>query len=63
MNLRPYQQRVIDQLYGWWVAHPDISAAPILELPTGAGKSIVIAELVRLLEHPGYFLQLPRGLL
>lgn len=57
-TLRPYQQRVIDQLYGWWVAHPDITAAPILELPTGAGKSIVIAELVRLLfdtwpeDHP-----------
>ena len=26
--LRPYQQRSIDQLYQWWVAHPGIEAAP-----------------------------------
>ncbi len=57
-TLRPYQQRVLDELYAWWVAHPAITAAPILELPTGAGKSVLIAELVRLLfdtwpeDHP-----------
>ena len=49
MNLRPYQQRAIDQLYGWWVANPGHQAAPVMVLPTGAGKSVVIAELVRLL--------------
>jgi len=56
--LRPYQQRSIDQLYQWWVAHPGIEAAPIVCMPTGSGKSVVIAELCRLLfdtwpeEHP-----------
>ncbi len=49
MNLRPYQQRAIDDLYHWWVAHPGHGASPLLVLPTGAGKSVVIAELVRLL--------------
>ena len=58
MILRPYQQATLDALYAWWVAHPGIDQAPILVLPTGAGKSIVIAELTRLLfdtwpeEHP-----------
>ncbi len=46
---RPYQQESIDQLYRWWVDHPGVDQSPILVLPTGAGKSIVIAELVRLL--------------
>jgi DNA repair protein RadD len=58
MNLRPYQQRSIDQLYQWWVAHPGITETPICVMPTGSGKSVVIAELCRLLfdtwpeEHP-----------
>ncbi len=58
MNLRPYQQRTLDCLYQWWLAHPAITDAPLLVLPTGAGKSVVIAELVRLLfdtwpdDHP-----------
>lgn len=58
MILRPYQQASIDALYSWWCTHPGVESAPILVLPTGAGKSVVIAELVRLLfdtwpeEHP-----------
>lgn len=58
MKLRPYQQETIDALYHWWIAHPGVDQAPILTLPTGSGKSVVIAELVRLLfdtwpeEHP-----------
>lgn len=58
MILRPYQQRSIDALYHWWVAHPGTHENPICVLPTGAGKSVVIAELCRLLfdtwpdEHP-----------
>lgn len=56
MNLRPYQQRAIDQLYQWWMAHPGENG--ILSMPTGSGKSIVIAELTRMLfdtwpeDHP-----------
>lgn len=65
MILRPYQQATLDQLYTWWVAHPGIDAAPLLVLPTGAGKSVVIAELVRLLfdtwpdEHPRTLVLVP----
>jgi len=49
MKLRDYQQESIDALYTWWVSHPGVEHAPILVLPTGAGKSVVIAELTRLL--------------
>lgn len=58
MILRPYQQRAIDQLYSWWVQRPGITETPICVMPTGSGKSVVIAELCRLLfdtwpeEHP-----------
>lgn len=47
MTLRPYQQESLDHLYQWWLDYPD--GTPLLVQPTGAGKSIVIAELVRLL--------------
>ena len=46
MILRPYQQTAIDQLYYYWTSHP--ASLPIVCMPTGSGKSIVIAELVRL---------------
>lgn len=47
-TIRPYQQRAIDALYQWWTTH-ERDQIPLLVLPTGAGKSLVIAELVRLL--------------
>lgn len=47
-TIRDYQQRAIDALYTWWTTH-DRDQIPLLVLPTGAGKSVVIAELVRLL--------------
>lgn len=56
--LRPYQQRVLDMLYTWWTQHPGVEEAPVCVMPTGSGKSVVIAELARLLfdtwpdEHP-----------
>ena len=49
MELRSYQQNSIDGLYSWWQKHAGIADCPLLVLPTGAGKSVVIAELVRLL--------------
>lgn len=58
MILRNYQQQSLDALYAWWMAHPGITETPILVAPTGSGKSVVIAELVRLLfdtwpdQHP-----------
>lgn len=47
-TIRPYQQRAIDALYTWWTTH-DRTQIPLVVLPTGAGKSVVLAELVRLL--------------
>lgn len=47
-SIRPYQQRAIDELYRWWTTH-DRTQIPLVVLPTGAGKSVVLAELVRLL--------------
>lgn len=42
--LRPYQQRAIDQLYKWLELN---SGNPCLVLPTGSGKSHIIAELCK----------------
>ena len=49
MILRKYQQRSIDALYEWWRRHQAATDAPLCVLPTGGGKSVVIAELCRLL--------------
>lgn len=43
--LRDYQQRAIDQLYAWFAAGN--SGNPCMVLPTGAGKSHIIAALVK----------------
>lgn len=42
--LRPYQQRAIDQLYEWFGKH---QGNPCLVLPTGAGKSHIVAALCK----------------
>lgn len=58
MKLRAYQQACLDRLYAWWMSHPGNHQAPIVTVPTGGGKSIIIAELCRLLfdtwpeQHP-----------
>ncbi len=58
MQIREYQQLSLDRLYQWWVDHPGVENVPLLVLPTGSGKSVVLAELVRLLfntwpsDHP-----------
>lgn len=58
MKLRPYQQGCIDGLYKWWSEHRETTDTPLVVVPTGGGKSIIIAELVRLLfdtyaeDHP-----------
>jgi DNA repair protein RadD len=44
MDLRPYQRASLDALYASW-ARQDGSG--LIVLPTGAGKSLVIAALVR----------------
>lgn len=47
--LRDYQQASLDKLYHWWQTHPGIDEAPLVVVPTGGGKSWIIAELTRLL--------------
>ncbi len=44
LELREYQQRSIDQLYDWFKNH---QGNPCLNLPTGSGKSIIIASLCK----------------
>jgi len=45
IQLRPYQSRVLDELWEWFAAHGD--GDPIIEACVGAGKSVLIAELCR----------------
>ncbi|MFM2054710.1 MAG: Salicola phage CGphi29, partial [Pseudomonadota bacterium] len=45
MNLRLYQRQAIDSLMDWFRANP--TGNPMLVLPTGAGKSVVLAMLIR----------------
>lgn len=45
MKLREYQIRAIEQLYNWFSAGNQ--GHPCLVLPTGAGKSVIIAALCR----------------
>jgi len=45
LQLRDYQQRSIDMLYQWFRDNP--TGNPCLVLPTGAGKSLIVAELCR----------------
>ena len=45
MMLRDYQQRSIDQLYAWFEAGN--AGHPCLVLPTGAGKSHIVAALCK----------------
>jgi len=45
MELRPYQQRSIDQLYKWF--NDGNKGHPCLVMPTGSGKSHIVAALCR----------------
>ncbi len=45
MQLRDYQQRAIEMLYKWFEQHD--SGNPCLVLPTGAGKSLINAAIIR----------------
>jgi len=44
MMLRPYQQKTIDDLYSWLKKN---DGNPCIELPTGAGKSHIIAAICK----------------
>ena len=45
-KLRDYQQRVIDQLWHWFGENK--TGHPLMGLPTGSGKSLIVAEICRL---------------
>ena len=45
MILRDYQQRTLDQLYSWFEKNK--TGNPCLVLPTGSGKSHIIAALCK----------------
>lgn len=45
MELRPYQKEAIGALWACWKQHP--KASPILVCPTGSGKSLLCAEVIR----------------
>lgn len=49
LALRPYQSESIQALFAWWNAHPGFAEIPVLVAPTGAGKSILAAEIARVL--------------
>jgi len=44
-DLRPYQQRSIDQLFAWFDAGN--KGNPLMVLPTGAGKSVILAAAIK----------------
>lgn len=44
MELRPYQREAVDSIYSYFSEH---DGNPLIVLPTGTGKSLVIADFVR----------------
>ena len=63
--LRDYQQQALDKIYAWWMSHLWAAENPLAVLPTGSGKSIVIAKLTCLMfdtwpeEHPRTIVLVP----
>jgi DNA repair protein RadD len=51
IELRDYQQETIDALIQWCKENPE--GNPVLELPTGSGKSVIIAEFCRQMAKRG----------
>ena len=45
LDLRPYQRAAIDGLYNYWAAKKGDN--PLIVAPTGSGKSLIIAHLVK----------------
>lgn len=51
MELRPYQKECISASWDWFRRNPQ--GAPLLVLPTGAGKSICLAEMAKQVAQKG----------
>lgn len=51
MELRPYQAHALSALWDWFRRNPQ--GAPLLVLPTGAGKSVIIAEVAKRVAERG----------
>lgn len=51
MQLRDYQQESVSALWAWFRSNP--TGAPLLVLPTGAGKSLILAEIARAIAAKG----------
>jgi DNA repair protein RadD len=49
ITLRDYQQDSLDAIHKWWQSHPGYAQIPLVVMPTASGKSVVIAELARLM--------------
>lgn len=45
LDLRYYQSEAVEGVFNWFAAHPE--GNPLIALPTGTGKSVVIAEFIR----------------
>jgi len=45
ISLRPYQRATIDSVYEWF--HANAKGHPVVVLPTGGGKSIIVASLIQ----------------
>ena len=51
MELRPYQIESVNALIDYWQSE---NGSALIDLPTGTGKSVVIAQIIKLVaEHPG----------
>lgn len=43
MNLRPYQEEAVEAVFSYW---RDGGIAPLVEVPTGGGKSLILASII-----------------
>ncbi len=57
---RYYQQDAVDNLFKYWITNP--TKAPVIVLPTGAGKSVVVADIADVM-HDRYSAHNPRGII
>jgi DNA repair protein RadD len=50
-KLRDYQQEAVDSTIRYFIKHGDKSGNPLIQLPTGTGKSLVIAGLLKFINE------------